>query len=199
MNAKRDREIAEEVERELAADKPRIEQTVRRTLLTGVAVALATGTFAEPEAARRREQEPVALPLICPRCRNAHVDEGEWATPARAHRTHLCAHCGCEWRPFDFPTIGLPDVFHEPARSAGAIGGLRAREAGPIDDPIKDLREFIASAWRKPLVDGQRRSWMVSPISDNTARDQKLARRAERQRRRDAGVERARKRTGGAT
>ena len=48
---------------------------------------------------------PVAMVLRCPSCAYQHVDEGEWAT--RPHRTHLCADCGAEWRPFDYATVGV--------------------------------------------------------------------------------------------
>ena len=44
--------------------------------------------------------------LVCPHCQFGHVDRGEWAT-TRVHRTHLCEHCGQEFRPYDFPTVGV--------------------------------------------------------------------------------------------
>lgn len=45
------------------------------------------------------------LVLHCPECDARHIDEGDWA--ARPHKTHLCAACGHEWRPFDHPTVGI--------------------------------------------------------------------------------------------
>lgn len=48
---------------------------------------------------------PVPMLLVCPRCHEPHVDEGEWAT--RPHRTHLCAACGATFRPALVPTIGV--------------------------------------------------------------------------------------------
>jgi hypothetical protein len=48
---------------------------------------------------------PEPLVLHCPRCGLQHVDEGEWAT--RAHKTHLCAGCGQEWRPKETATVGV--------------------------------------------------------------------------------------------
>lgn len=63
---------------------------------------------------------PVPLVLHCP-AGHPHVDEGEWAT--RPHKTHKCqakrwrggggptppdwGTCGLEWRPAEFPTVGV--------------------------------------------------------------------------------------------
>lgn len=58
---------------------------------------------------------PVPLIIYCP-AGHQHIDEGEWAT--RPHKTHQCQHvfdgvvcngqkCGLEWRPADFPTVGV--------------------------------------------------------------------------------------------
>jgi len=65
---------------------------------------------------------PVPMVLACPSCGCFHVDGGEWAT-TREHRTHLCAHCSHEWRPFPFSTVGIapdsiaiPPVFAKVAR-----------------------------------------------------------------------------------
>lgn len=44
--------------------------------------------------------------LWCPACGEYHVDREEWAT--RAHKTHRCEHCGHEWEPFGFHTLGVP-------------------------------------------------------------------------------------------
>jgi len=52
------------------------------------------------------EAAPVPMFLACPKCGGRHVDRGEWAT-TRVHKTHLCEHCGHEWRPHDFPTVGV--------------------------------------------------------------------------------------------
>jgi hypothetical protein len=51
--------------------------------------------------------EPVQMNIFCPVCKAQHVDRGEWAT--RPHKTHQCQapECGHEWRPFDFPTVGV--------------------------------------------------------------------------------------------
>jgi hypothetical protein len=48
---------------------------------------------------------PVRLHLFCNLCGTQHIDEGEWAT--RPHRTHQCQACCHEWRPADFPTVGV--------------------------------------------------------------------------------------------
>lgn len=47
--------------------------------------------------------------LHCPACGTQHVDapdpEKGWTDPA--HRSHLCASCGCVWRAADVPTRGV--------------------------------------------------------------------------------------------
>jgi hypothetical protein len=54
---------------------------------------------------------PVDMTLVCPSCGRRHVDVGEWAT--RPHKTHRCVDgpdgigCSNEWRPFDYPTVGV--------------------------------------------------------------------------------------------
>ena len=57
---------------------------------------------------------PVPLALDCPACGLPHIDQGEWATTP--HKTHRCAHCGHEWRPFLVPTVGVST-----APSAGLV------------------------------------------------------------------------------
>lgn len=53
--------------------------------------------------------EPLPLILHCPVCGERHIDKPEpesgWTNPP--HRSHLCASCGCIWRPADVPTIGV--------------------------------------------------------------------------------------------
>lgn len=48
---------------------------------------------------------PVPLRLICERCGELHIDEGEQATTV--HRTHACQHCGALWAPAVVPTVGV--------------------------------------------------------------------------------------------
>lgn len=59
-------------------------------------------------ATREEDAEIVTLSLWCPDCGQPHVDEGEWET--RPHKTHQCQACGHEWRPFDYPTVGVPHI-----------------------------------------------------------------------------------------
>lgn len=61
---------------------------------------------------------PIPMALYCP-AGHRHLDLGEWAT--RPHRTHQCQAvvyeggpdgrgeyvCGLEWRPANFPTVGV--------------------------------------------------------------------------------------------
>lgn len=57
------------------------------------------------ERTRATVGKPIPTLLTCPKCATPHVDEGEWAT--RPHKTHLCVKCGNEWRPFEYPTVGV--------------------------------------------------------------------------------------------
>lgn len=50
---------------------------------------------------------PVRMIIHCPLCHGKHVDRDEWATPAKAHRTHLCEYCGALFRLSDTPTVGV--------------------------------------------------------------------------------------------
>jgi hypothetical protein len=70
-------------------------------------------------ACRADQPAPINMVLHCPRCGTQHVDraEGEirggelcldWANPP--HRSHLCAKCGCIWRPADVATNGVTAV-----------------------------------------------------------------------------------------
>lgn len=54
-----------------------------------------------------RVRHPIPMVLHCPRCGGQHVDKAtaEWTNPP--HRSHLCAGCGCIWRPADVPTTGV--------------------------------------------------------------------------------------------
>jgi rubredoxin len=49
--------------------------------------------------------QPIPLQLTCPECGVEHVDEGEWATGL--HKTHQCHACKHEWRPYEYPTVGI--------------------------------------------------------------------------------------------
>lgn len=51
-------------------------------------------------------EKPLPMALWCPHCGRQHVDRGVWET--RPHRTHLCELCSCEWRPYEFATVGVP-------------------------------------------------------------------------------------------
>lgn len=49
--------------------------------------------------------KPAPKELECPKCWLPHFDIGEWLT--RLHKTHKCAGCGHEWRPFNYYTVGV--------------------------------------------------------------------------------------------
>lgn len=80
----------------------------------------------------RQLLEPIPMILHCPECHEQHIDkevihdckwpncacryhgdmcEAEarsWENPP--HRSHLCAKCGCIWRPADVPTTGVERI-----------------------------------------------------------------------------------------
>lgn len=62
---------------------------------------------------------PIPMKLYCPECTRRHWDRGVWAT--RPHRTHRCSECGHHWRPFDYPTVGIPRVRDEGLEDAAAF------------------------------------------------------------------------------
>lgn len=66
---------------------------------------------------------PIPMILYCPNCGSQHVDKDEapydmagisddaareWTNPP--HRSHLCANCGCIWRPADVATTGVAAI-----------------------------------------------------------------------------------------
>lgn len=77
-------------------------------------------------------REPLPMLLFCPACGHQHVDkpdpERDWTNPP--HRSHLCATCGCVWRPADVATTGIAKILtrgqvdtwslEEPSTPAGA-------------------------------------------------------------------------------
>lgn len=69
---------------------------------------------ASPPAPERR-------PLNCPECGKPHVDRDEWAT--KPHHTHLCEHCGHEWRvePYAFGIEPVPVPAASDRERAGAF------------------------------------------------------------------------------
>ena len=48
---------------------------------------------------------PIPMRLLCERCGELHVDEGEFAT--KPHHTHACQTCGAVWRPAIVATVGV--------------------------------------------------------------------------------------------
>lgn len=69
---------------------------------------------------RRLEGIPEEHVLKCPDCGGVHVDREEWAT-TRKHKTHLCEHCGKEWRPFPHFTIGVAPKDEKPEEHADTV------------------------------------------------------------------------------
>jgi hypothetical protein len=50
---------------------------------------------------------PTPMIIHCPKCHWQHVDRDEWATAEKAHKTHLCEHCGELFRVANIPTVGV--------------------------------------------------------------------------------------------
>lgn len=53
----------------------------------------------------RAPDTPIPMRLVCPRCGELHIDEGEFAT--KPHHTHACQGCGEVWRPAVVHTVGV--------------------------------------------------------------------------------------------
>lgn len=70
--------------------------------LVGNPALKVVGRLAAPTALN-----PIPMQMNCPECGVAHVDEGPWAT--RLHKTHQCQACGHEWRPYEYPTVGVAE------------------------------------------------------------------------------------------
>jgi len=70
---------------------------------------LAASTAADDGPAALASPAPLPMLLFCPRCGLQHIDAPDemtgWINPP--HRSHLCADCGCIWRPADVPTSGV--------------------------------------------------------------------------------------------
>ena len=80
-------------------------------------------------------RKPVDMVLHCPNCGVQHIDKPEantgqyagmdgtcvWTNPP--HRSHLCGHCGWQWRPSDTPTNGVAGL--QTAGEADSIGNPR--------------------------------------------------------------------------
>jgi hypothetical protein len=62
---------------------------------------------------RQKPAAPIPMLLWCPKCHSQHVDREEWATPAKAHRKHLCEACGHTWKPAAAATVGVEKLPEE--------------------------------------------------------------------------------------
>lgn len=85
-----------------------------RTDTAGVALVVHEGVLREKRywQAIAEAREPVPMLLFCPACGVQHVDrpdpDRDWTNPP--HRSHLCANCGCIWRPADVATTGVERI-----------------------------------------------------------------------------------------
>ena len=86
--------------------------------------------LAEEKLATISPVKSIPLALSCPKCGEAHIDEGEWAT--KPHRTHQCQACKHEWRPYNYHTVG---VNHETIKAIhAAVVNAIASNSHPCDD-----------------------------------------------------------------
>lgn len=76
---------------------------------TAMGVAIVKPLHTSPPVKPDAVPPPYPVQINCPKCDVLHIDEGEWAT--RPHKTRQCQGCGHEWRPFEYPTVGVkPDA-----------------------------------------------------------------------------------------
>ena len=75
--------------------------------IVGAEVAFDLEEVVDVRPADLSKPNPDTIPmrLVCPACRELHVDEGEFAT--KPHHTHACQVCGNVWRPALVPTVGV--------------------------------------------------------------------------------------------
>lgn len=82
---------------------------------------MATATCEDMLKEMLQYMPPIPMVLHCPSCGQQHIDgpdedahahsdghESKWTNPP--HRSHLCAACGCIWRPADVPTVGVEAI-----------------------------------------------------------------------------------------
>lgn len=104
---------------------------------------------------RERLDTPIPMVLPCPRCDQRHVDAPEpetgWKNPP--HKSHLCATCGCVWRPAAVPTTGVASILTRgkadtwPIRPEDTVGALESFHAA-APDAFADLDEVGARIGR---------------------------------------------------
>lgn len=84
---------------------------------------LARAMFAAGLNAKQGEAVPTLL--CCPACETRHIDEGEWVT--KLHKTHQCQQCGHEWRPYQYPTVGVARFTIPPQPASAPMSEERFR------------------------------------------------------------------------
>jgi hypothetical protein len=93
-----------------------------------------------------KQETPIPMILICPRCFIQHVDREEWAT--KPYRTHLCEHCGHKWRPANVPTVGVASLPPLPKRSPWPLEVARHEDHSiqivEVDDGDRTLLAMVA-------------------------------------------------------
>jgi len=86
---------------------------------------------------------PIDLILHCPSCGRQHIDAADaksgWDNPP--HRSHLCANCGCVWRPADVPTNGVASIATRGRADSWRVGSL-----APIDAITDDVALVAAKS-----------------------------------------------------
>ncbi|NTZ82245.1 hypothetical protein FCJ61_04225 [Burkholderia metallica] len=112
-------------------------------------------------AAHPGQPESIDMLLFCPKCGVQHVDAPEtepgrlissgpnagravapkttWSNPP--HRSHLCAKCGCIWRPADVPTNGVAAI--ETRGKADTWNGQPEPRTDVTADDVSRLMRFV--------------------------------------------------------
>lgn len=107
---------------------------------------------------------PIDMVLYCPKCGEQHIDEPEGGPEMqpdgsvhteeywdnRPHKSHLCKHCGHQWRPADVPTNGVAAI------------KTKGKNDSPLKRPGDDLRFVLAQL--ALLEDGLTDEDVVWPI-----------------------------------
>lgn len=65
---------------------------------------------------------PIPMILYCPDCHKQHIDVATETWPNPPHKTHQCQHCGREWKPCNFHTVGVAEL--PPAQHSFMVSGL---------------------------------------------------------------------------
>lgn len=134
---------------------------------------------------RDASAEPMPIPMIlfCPVCGVQHIDGPEthhldrelavagidktysasWDNPP--HRSHLCAACGCIWRPADVPTVGVARIQTRGQHDTFAADVGRVLERITIYPTQADAKAALVHINPRDRIEGgtEHRGWLPPP------------------------------------